>query len=666
MQNTSPFKFLDAYNKEDKDIFFGRDDEVEQLYNLVFQSNLTLVYGQSGTGKTSLVQCGLANRFAQSDWFNVYIRRNEQINNSLLQALKRYDVSDTEGGSLRERLMRKRRKSELIKKAEEEEEVSELIRTLRSIYKHFLKPIYLIFDQFEELFILGNRQEQEAFYDNIAEVLETEAYCRVIFIMREESIAELYDFEKVLLTIFEKRLRVEPMSRAKTGEVILRTMDKFEIPLENKAVSEQIIDVLSEGQGRVELTYLQVFLDQLYQEAVRRSPTRIYFDQELIQRIGGIEDVLQEFLDTQTRNIQRDLETSFPDVSSTAVQRTLSGFVTLEGTKRPKSEDQVKVGGLNGNQVSFIIEKLAQARILRFENDLYELSHDALAKHIAGKRSAEEIALLQVTKIVKDRQQAFGATNTYLNANELQLVKSLRRQLEDNESLGEQDWIFVRRSSNVVGRRRMMLIAIVAAIIVTLAGFSLYSNNLRKIAEQERQNAEKALLQAEASRIQEKKAKYNQYLNEGKARMAGSDFPAAIEAFRIALDFDPLGQEARDSLEVSENKSNVSSIYQELIDEGDALMDLEGLALVDAREKYRKALALGFNDTQAQRKLDAANGRLEGLYAELIIQANVFFKAQNSTGYRYALETYRKAARIKPGDRGVQEQIRKCQQALKD
>ena len=71
----SPFKFLDAYNKEDKDIFFGRDEEVEQLYELVFQSNLTLVYGQSGTGKTSLVQCGLANRFAASDWFNVYIRR---------------------------------------------------------------------------------------------------------------------------------------------------------------------------------------------------------------------------------------------------------------------------------------------------------------------------------------------------------------------------------------------------------------------------------------------------------------------------------------------------------------------------------------------------------------------------------------------------------------
>ena len=59
----SPFKFLDAYDSQDKEIFFGREEEIEQLYKLIFQTNLMLVYGQSGTGKTSLIQCGLANRF---------------------------------------------------------------------------------------------------------------------------------------------------------------------------------------------------------------------------------------------------------------------------------------------------------------------------------------------------------------------------------------------------------------------------------------------------------------------------------------------------------------------------------------------------------------------------------------------------------------------------
>ena len=48
----SPFKFLDAYTKEDKDIFFGREAETDELYDRVFETNLVLLYGASGTGKT--------------------------------------------------------------------------------------------------------------------------------------------------------------------------------------------------------------------------------------------------------------------------------------------------------------------------------------------------------------------------------------------------------------------------------------------------------------------------------------------------------------------------------------------------------------------------------------------------------------------------------------
>jgi Cdc6-like AAA superfamily ATPase len=53
MQKKYPFKYLDAYTREDKDFYFGRDEEVKQLYEMTFQSDLLLVYGASGTGKTS-------------------------------------------------------------------------------------------------------------------------------------------------------------------------------------------------------------------------------------------------------------------------------------------------------------------------------------------------------------------------------------------------------------------------------------------------------------------------------------------------------------------------------------------------------------------------------------------------------------------------------------
>ena len=47
----SPFKFLDPFTLEDRDSFFGREKEVEQLYTMVNQNRLILVYGPVGHGQ---------------------------------------------------------------------------------------------------------------------------------------------------------------------------------------------------------------------------------------------------------------------------------------------------------------------------------------------------------------------------------------------------------------------------------------------------------------------------------------------------------------------------------------------------------------------------------------------------------------------------------------
>ena len=77
----NPFKFLDSYTKEDFDIFFGRDREIEAMYQKVFESKILLVYGISGTGKTSIINCGLANKFEDSDWLPISIRRGFNLGN---------------------------------------------------------------------------------------------------------------------------------------------------------------------------------------------------------------------------------------------------------------------------------------------------------------------------------------------------------------------------------------------------------------------------------------------------------------------------------------------------------------------------------------------------------------------------------------------------------
>ena len=91
----SPFKFLDSFTKEDKDIFFGREQETEELYHKIFESKILLVYGVSGTGKSSLIQCGLGNKFNESDWLPISIRRGSNINESLFKAINNRQLSQT-------------------------------------------------------------------------------------------------------------------------------------------------------------------------------------------------------------------------------------------------------------------------------------------------------------------------------------------------------------------------------------------------------------------------------------------------------------------------------------------------------------------------------------------------------------------------------------------
>jgi len=86
---SSPFKFLDSYTIDDKEIFFGRDREIKEMYQKIFSSKILVIYGISGTGKTSLINCGLANKFDIKDWLPFNIRRGQNIIDSMWHEFER-------------------------------------------------------------------------------------------------------------------------------------------------------------------------------------------------------------------------------------------------------------------------------------------------------------------------------------------------------------------------------------------------------------------------------------------------------------------------------------------------------------------------------------------------------------------------------------------------
>src|SRR5262249_58951765 len=61
---TSPFVGLTSYTQENAPFFFGRDAERRVLISNLRASPLTLLYAQSGTGKSSVLPAGAAAKLA--------------------------------------------------------------------------------------------------------------------------------------------------------------------------------------------------------------------------------------------------------------------------------------------------------------------------------------------------------------------------------------------------------------------------------------------------------------------------------------------------------------------------------------------------------------------------------------------------------------------------
>lgn len=320
----SPFKFLDAYQKEDYARFFGREKETAQLYNAVFASNLTLFYGASGTGKTSLVNCGLGNKFYDTDWLPLFIRREENLNNA-------FDAAIFKALNAKEAI----NISELNIKEKTEK-----------LYLKYYKPVYFIFDQFEELYILGSKQEQQKFYKTIAQLLQEDLQAKVLIIIREEWIAYLDEFEKVIPSVFENRLRVEKMNDQNIYRVISRTCQYEKITIKNPAKTIMaIIQNLRGKRERVDLTNLQVYLDRLYTIDIERQKDKntmaITFDLALVEKVGKMENVLSHFLDEQMDIIESNLHKRGIKNTKGLPLEILFTLVTEDGTKQALSPQEI-------------------------------------------------------------------------------------------------------------------------------------------------------------------------------------------------------------------------------------------------------------------------------------------------------------------------------------
>ncbi len=288
-ENTPPYKFLAPYTAQDKVLFKGRDQEIDQVVERIGEQPLLVVYGQAGVGKTSLLAAGVIPRLAESGALVVDIPDYRQPVKAIRAAL----IANAEQIpiSLPDDLT--------------------LPALLRAVEEQVQGTLVLVFDQFEALFEPSvDPEHRTAFIKELSESLQTiePESLRVIIAVREEALSHLAELRNRLPDLWLAPFHLLPLNTPEARAAILEPLEVLEnpVPFADKLVDQFLVpdldDLSREKPGQIFPPHLQIVCHRLYQEARQRHLNQInsrLYDDEMKGAEGIMARYLEDTLETQ-------------------------------------------------------------------------------------------------------------------------------------------------------------------------------------------------------------------------------------------------------------------------------------------------------------------------------------------------------------------------------
>jgi WD40 repeat protein len=376
----SPFKGLAPFGTSDEDalFFFGRTRETEVIAANLQASRLTVLYGPSGVGKSSILRAGVAHRLRDEPGVLVVIVdlwSGDPVA-TVLHALGEED------GTIADAL------DEAAARAGGD--------------------VYLILDQFEEYFLY--HQEEDVLSAELAEVVERRGLSANILIgIREDSLGRLDTFRKPIFNLLANRLRLDRLDRTAAREAIEGPIARYNELVDpdqrvevEAALVQAVLDQVASGRvdpgaasGRgvvegdpsdsVEAPYLQLVLTRLWEVEAERGSRRLRL--ETLNELGGAERVVE-------RHLQRAMdELSAGEKDAAAAMYHF--LVTPSGTKIAHDvADLAGYAGVEEDEAGAVLRRLTTERIVRSSSAngdaRYEIFHDVLADAVLGWRNRYE------------------------------------------------------------------------------------------------------------------------------------------------------------------------------------------------------------------------------------------------------------------------------------
>lgn len=410
----APYKGLLSYSEEDAPFFFGRERERELIIANLMASRLTLFYGASGVGKSSVLRAGVAHHLRELGRQNLAERGPPEFVVVLFSSWR-----DDPVVGLTDRV---RDSVALLFKGKPVEEVppsSTLAETLKAWTERVGVDLLIILDQFEEYFLYHPHEDGEGtFAIEFPRAINcSDLRASFLISIREDGLAKLDRFKGRIPNLFDNYLRIQHLDREAARAAIekpveqynrLRVRDGQQISIE-PALVEAVLAQVRTGQvvlgeagrgviggvtgvipteAQIETPYLQLVMTRLWDEEMRNASDVLRL--ETLNRLGRGERIVRTHLD----GVMSEL---LPTEQEPAA-RLFHYLVTPSGTKITHTvPDLAEYGGLSQDQIVPILDRLSGAaiRILRpvapSPNQpgvlRYEIFHDVLAPAILDWRT---------------------------------------------------------------------------------------------------------------------------------------------------------------------------------------------------------------------------------------------------------------------------------------
>ena len=481
----SPWLGLASFTEETRGYFFGREAEVTELNRRVQRKLLTVLFGKSGLGKTSILKAGLVPQLRAQGYFPVYLRidyghdspePSEQIKHGIAQAAAAGQWTQVGVAVVGESIW------EFLHHRDD---------VLRDASGATLTPL-LIFDQFEELFTLGQTDEfgrvrAARFVEELADLVEnrpprlleakldtdeslaerfdfSRSEYRVVIALREDYLAPLEGLKKVMPSLSQNRLRLAPMTGSQALEAVLEPGNRLRPgkPLVSQEVAEAIVRFVAGGSelvnAEVEPSLLSLICRELNEQRIAQGRSEI--SQDLLA--GSHDTILSSFyeraLADQPESVRRIIE---------------DDLLTESGYRENLAEESLLRRFQAASAAPDALATLVNRRLLRIEERLdvrrVELTHDVLTG---------------VVKASRDQRHEREVKET----TERTLAEQQKRERAARQAL---------RRARVIASG-CILLAVVALVAAVAAFFSVQrARRAEQLAQQTRVISEQAREQAE-------------------------------------------------------------------------------------------------------------------------------------------------------------------------